>query len=128
MKFLVVLSSVLAATYGAPQLPFSYGYHGLGIGAYPYGYGLAGPALVTAAAPAEEGEEAPEAVVPAITYAGLPLAGLPYAGLPYTAAALPKLELPAGAISYSLGGVPFIVPAVAAQEEGEEAAVEVSEE
>ena len=101
----------------------------MGVGAYPYyGYGLAGPALVTAAAPAEDAEEAPAAVVPALTYAGLPLAGLPLAGIPYTAPVLPKLELPAGAISYSLGGVPFIVPAVAAQDEGEEAAVEVAEE
>ena len=66
-----------------------------------------------------------------LPYAGLPYAGLPYAGLPYTAAALPKLELPAGAISYSLGGVPFIVPAVAAEaaevEVAAEAVVEVAE-
>ena len=64
-------------------------------------------------------------------YAGLPHTGLPYAGLPFTAAALPKLELPAGAISYSLGGVPFIVPAVAAEaaevEVAAEAVVEVAE-
>merc|ERR1719153_340360 len=127
MKFLVVLSSVLAATYGAPQLPFHYGfgYHGLGLGALPYGYGLTGPTIVAAAE-----EEAPAA---ALAYAGLPLAGLPYAGLPYaglpyTAAALPKLELPATAISYTLGGVPFVVPAVAAKEEAAEEAVEVAEE
>ena len=64
-------------------------------------------------------------------YAGLPYAGLPYAGLPhaglayaYTAAALPKLELPAGAISYSLGGDPFLVPAVAAKDAEQAVAVE----
>merc|ERR1712058_62910 len=107
--------------------PFSYG---VGFGAYhPYHFGFAAPAIVAAPAAAEEEEAEPKvAAVPALTYAGLPLAGLPYAGLPYTAATLPKLELPAGAISYSLGGVPFIVPAVAAQEEAEEAAVEVEEE
>merc|ERR1719369_2578756 len=134
MKFLVVLSFVLAATYGAPQLPFHYGfgYHGLGLGALPYGYGLAGPTIVAAAE--EEAPAAEEvAAAPALAYAGLPLAGLPYAGLPYaglpyTAAALPKLELPATAISYTLGGVPFVVPAVATKEEAAEEAVEVAEE
>merc|ERR1712128_116203 len=109
------------------------------------GYGLAAPALV-AAAPAVAEEEAPVvdagAPAPALAYAGLPFAGytyaglphaaLPYAGLPYTATTLPKLEVPAGAISYSLGGVPFIVPAVAAEAAevavAEEAVVEVAEE
>merc|ERR1712098_136897 len=102
--------------------PFSYG---VGFGAYhPYHFGFAAPAIVSAPAAAEEEEAKPKvAAVPALTYAGLP-----YAGLPYTAATLPKLELPTGAISYSLGGVPFVVPAVAAQEEAEEAAVEVEEE
>merc|ERR1719186_1971240 len=140
MKFLIVLSAIAVAAHGAPQVFY-------GAGGFGYGYGLAAPAVV-AAAPAAAEEEAPAAEVapaPAIAYAGLPYAGLPlagypyaglphaglpYAGLPYTVAGLPKLELPAApAISYSLGGVPFIVPAVAAAAESEAApAVEVVSE
>ena len=124
----VVLSAIVVAAHGAPQVIYGGLGYPYGLGAYPYGYGLAAPAVV-AAAPAEEEEPAEVAAAPALAYAGLPYAGLPfagypYAGLPYTVASLPKLEAPAApAISYTLGGVPFIVPAVAAPE-----AEEVAEE
>merc|ERR1719483_1952784 len=140
MKFLVVISAIVFAAHGAPQVLYGglgYGY-GLGLGGYPYGLGHAAPAVV-AAPPSEDEEPTVEvAAAPAIPYAGLPYglpyaglpfsglphAGLPHAGLPhyglpyvgllYTVPGLPKLELPAApAISYSLGGVSFIVPAVA---------------
>merc|ERR1712087_408620 len=92
----------------APQIPLGYG---LGLGAYPYGLGF--PAPIVAAPAVAEAKEADEAATPTVvSYAGLglPLAGYPYAGV-YAAAAP---AVPAGAISYTLGGVPFVVPAVAA--------------
>merc|ERR1740128_429291 len=142
MKTLIVLFCV-AAAQGAVYPPHAYhaaaAYPVHGVAKSTITYKTAAWEPVDVATPAatqkielKETEHEQEILTPTLTYAHAPVVNY---GLPALHAALPAIHhaLPAAApaISYSLGGVPFVIPAVAAApaaEAAEEPAVEEAAE
>merc|ERR1740128_816146 len=138
MKTLIVLFCA-AAAQGAVYLPHAYhaaaAYPVHGVAKSTITYKTAAWEPVDAATPAatqkielKETEHEQEILTPTLTYAHAPVVnyGLPavhHAALP----AIHALSAAAPAISYSLGGVPFVIPAVAAPPAAEEAEAAVEE-
>merc|ERR1740128_1600868 len=141
MKTLIVLFCA-AAAQGAVYLPHAYhaaaAYPVHGVAKSTITYKTAAWEPVDAATPAatqkielKETEQEQEILTPTLTYAHAPVVnyGLPAVPAAHHAAlpAIHALPAAAPAISYSLGGVPFVIPAVAAAPAAEEAEAAVEE-